>query len=294
MLFFYKAAKIHYFPNARYFNPSLGLPAHKRQNLYMGMCVFLFYFCANQLELKPMWALFKKEITGFFGSLTGYIVIAAFLMANALFMWLLPGNVFESGYAAIDPLFINAPFIYLLLIPAITMRAFAEEKKAGTIESLLTKPLSDIKIILAKYFAGFSVVVLSLLPTLVYVLSIYQLASPKGDIDLGGIWGSYLGLLLLGSVYVAVGIFTSTLTENQIIALVYSVVLCLFLTWGLDMVSKFNSVKVIDLVIRNLGISEHYNSISRGVVDSRDVLYFLSANILFLFAANLMLQKRKW
>ncbi|MGQ3014072.1 MAG: gliding motility-associated ABC transporter permease subunit GldF [Flavobacteriales bacterium] len=258
------------------------------------MSVFFFYFCANQLELKPMWALFKKEITGFFGSLTGYIVIAAFLMANALFMWLLPGNVFESGYAAIDPLFMNAPFIYLLLIPAITMRAFAEEKKAGTIESLLTKPLSDLKIVLAKYFAGFTVVVLSLLPTLVYVLSIYQLASPKGDIDLGGIWGSYLGLLLLGSVYVAVGIFTSTLTENQIIALVYSVVLCLFLTWGLDMVSKFNSVKVIDLVILNLGISEHYNSISRGVVDSRDVLYFLSANVLFLFAANLMLQKRKW
>lgn len=241
-----------------------------------------------------MWALYKKELTGFFGSLTGYIVIAAFLMANALFMWLLPGNIFESGYAVIDPLFMNAPFIYLILIPAITMRSFAEEKKAGTIESLLTKPITDIKIVLAKYSAGLTVVIFSLIPTLIYVLSIYQLASPLGDIDLGSIWGSYLGLLLLGSVYVAVGIFTSTLTENQIIALIYSVSICLFLTWGLDMISRFNNLKFIDLLILNLGISEHYNSISRGVIDTRDVLYFTSANILFLFAANLMLQKRKW
>lgn len=241
-----------------------------------------------------MWALYKKELTGFFGSLTGYIVIAAFLMANALFMWLLPGNIFESGYAVIDPLFMNAPFIYLILIPAITMRSFAEEKKAGTIESLLTKPITDIKIVLAKYSAGLTVVLFSLIPTLIYVLSVYQLASPLGDIDLGSIWGSYLGLLLLGSVYVAVGIFTSTLTENQIIALIYSVSICLFLTWGLDMISKFNTLKFIDLLILNLGISEHYNSISRGVIDTRDVLYFTSANILFLFAANLMLQKRKW
>lgn len=241
-----------------------------------------------------MWALYKKELTGFFGSLTGYIVIISFLMANALFMWLLPGNIFEMGYAAIDPLFINAPYIYLLLIPAITMRAFAEEKKAGTIESLLTKPLSDIRIILGKYLAGFTVVLFSVLPTLIYVLSIYQLASPKGDIDLGGIWGSYIGLLLLGSVYLAVGIFTSTLTENQIIALIYSVVICLFLTWGLDMIAQFNSVKIIDLLIINLGISEHYNSISRGVIDSRDIAYFISADIAFLYAANLMLQKRKW
>lgn len=241
-----------------------------------------------------MWALYKKELTGFFGSLTGYIVIISFLMANALFMWLLPGNIFEMGYAAIDPLFINAPYIYLLLIPAITMRAFAEEKKAGTIESLLTKPLSDIRIILGKYLAGFTVVFFSVLPTLIYVLSIYQLASPKGDIDLGGIWGSYIGLLLLGSVYIAVGIFTSTLTENQIIALIYSVVICLFLTWGLDMIAQFNSVKIIDLLIINLGISEHYNSISRGVIDSRDIAYFISADIAFLYAANLMLQKRKW
>ena len=241
-----------------------------------------------------MWALYKKELTGFFGSLTGYIVIISFLMANALFMWLLPGNIFEMGYAAIDPLLITAPYIYLLLIPAITMRAFAEEKKAGTIESLLTKPLSDIRIILGKYLAGFTVVFFSVLPTLIYVLSIYQLASPKGDIDLGGIWGSYIGLLLLGSVYLAVGIFTSTLTENQIIALIYSVVICLFLTWGLDMIAQFNSVKIIDLLIINLGISEHYNSISRGVIDSRDIAYFISADIAFLYAANLMLQKRKW
>lgn len=242
-----------------------------------------------------MFALFKKELTGFLGSLLGYIVISVFLIGNGLVLWIMPNsNVLEFGYASIDPLFANAPYIFLLLIPAITMRTFAEEKKAGTIETLFTKPISDIKIILAKYLASLVLVVLSLLPTLLYVYTIGSLANPKWDVDFGAIWGSYIGLLFLGSVYIAVGIFASSLTDNQIISFIYSVCICLFLTFGLSELANFSSVRFIDLLILKLGLAEHYNSISRGVVDSRDVLYFLGANVLFLSLANLILQRRKW
>lgn len=229
------------------------------------------------------------------GSLLGYIVIGVFLLANGIVLWMIPeSNVLDFGYATIDPLFANAPYVFLLLIPAVTMRTFAEEKKAGTIETLFTKPLSDIKIIMAKYLASLVLVVLSLLPTLLYVYTVGSLANPKWDMDFGAIWGSYLGLLFLASVYIAIGIFASTLTDNQIISFIYSVCICLFLTFGLTELANFNSVRFIDLLVLKLGLAEHYNSISRGVVDSRDVVYFLGANVLFLASANLILQRRKW
>lgn len=242
-----------------------------------------------------MFALFRKELTGFLGSILGYIVIVVFLISNGIFLWLIPNsNVLDFGYATIDPLFANAPYVFLLLIPAITMRTFAEEKKAGTIETLFTKPISDLKIILAKYFSSLVLVVLSLLPTLLYVYTVGSLANPKWDIDFGAIWGSYIGLLFLASVYISVGIFSSTLTDNQIISFIYSVCICLFLTFGLSEIANFSSVRFIDLLILKFGMAEHYNSISRGVVDSRDVLYFLGANMFFLGLANLILQRRKW
>lgn len=229
------------------------------------------------------------------GSLLGYIVIGVFLLANGIVLWMIPeSNVLDFGYATIDPLFVNAPYVFLLLIPAITMRTFAEEKKAGTIETLFTKPLSDIQIILAKYLASLVLVILSLLPTLLYVYTVGTLANPRWDIDFGAIWGSYIGLLFLASVYIAIGIFASSLTDNQIISFIYSVCICLFLTFGMSELANFNSVRFIDLLILKLGLAEHYNSISRGVVDSRDVVYFLGANVLFLASANLILQRRKW
>jgi len=242
-----------------------------------------------------MLALFKKELTGFLGSLLGYIVISVFLIGNGIMLWLVPDtNVLDFGYATIDPLFANAPYIFLLLIPAITMRTFAEEKKAGTIETLFTKPIGDIQIILAKYLASLVLVVLSLLPTLVYVYTVGTLANPKWDIDFGAIWGSYIGLLFLASVYIAIGIFASTLTDNQIVSFIISVCICLFFTFGMTELANFNSVRFIDLLILKLGLAEHYNSISRGVIDTRDVLYFLGVNVLFLSLANLILQRRKW
>lgn len=242
-----------------------------------------------------MFSLFKKELVGFLGSLLGYIVISVFLIGNGLVLWVVSeSNVLDFGYATLDPLFGNAPYIFLLLIPAITMRTFAEEKKGGTIETLFTKPLSDIKIIMAKYWASLVLVILSLLPTLLYVYTVGTLANPVWDLDFGAIWGSYLGLVFLASVYIAVGIFASTLTDNQIISFIYSVCICLFLTFGLSELANFSSVRFIDLLILKLGLAEHYNSISRGVIDSRDVLYFLGANVLFISLANLNLQRRKW
>ena len=242
-----------------------------------------------------MYALFKKELTGFLGSLLGYIVIGVFLLVNGLLLWALPfTNVMEFGYATIDPLFANAPYVFLLLIPAVTMRTFAEEKKSGTLETLFTKPISDIRIILAKYLASLVLVVLSLLPTLLYVYTTGYLANPVWDVDFGAIWGSYIGLLLLASVYIAVGIFASTLTDNQIISFIYSVSLCLFFTFGMSELANFSSLRFVDLLILNLGLAEHYNSVSRGVIDTRDLLYFLSANVFFLGLANLILQRRKW
>jgi ABC-2 type transport system permease protein len=242
-----------------------------------------------------MYALFKKELTGFLGSLLGYIIIGVFLLVNGLLLWALPfTNVLEFGYATLDPLFANAPYVFLLLIPAVTMRTFAEEKKSGTLETLFTKPISDIRIILAKYLASLVLVILSLLPTLLYVYTAGYLANPIWDVDFGAIWGSYIGLLLLASVYIAVGIFASTLTDNQIISFIYSVSLCLFLTFGMSELANFSSLRFVDLLILNLGLAEHYNSVSRGVIDSRDILYFLSANTFFLGLANLILQRRKW
>jgi len=185
-----------------------------------------------------MITLLKKEISSFLSSLIGYIVITVFLLVNGLFLWVFPSefNILDFGYSNIDGLFMIAPFVFLFLIPAITMRLFADEKKSGTIEVLLTQPLSDFQIIMAKYLAGFALVIFSLLPTLVYFFSVYQLGLPAGNIDAGGMWGSYLGLLFLGSAFVAIGLFSSSLTDNQIVAFIISVFLCGFIYLGFEFI----------------------------------------------------------
>ena len=169
-----------------------------------------------------MYTLLKKEISGFFSSLTGYIVIIVFLVINSLFMWIFPGsnNVSDGGYANLDTLFTIAPWVFLFLVPAVTMRMFADEKKSGTIELLLTRPLSDFQIIFAKYLAGLLLVLFSILPTLIYFYSVYQLGNPVGNIDTGGTWGSFIGLFFLAGIYVAIGTLSSSFTENQIVAFI--------------------------------------------------------------------------
>ncbi len=243
-----------------------------------------------------MLTLLKKEISGFLNSLIGYIVIGVFLLVNGLFLWVLPldFNIPEYGYANIDGLFLLAPFVFLFLIPAITMRSFADEKKSGTIELLLTKPLSDIQIILAKYFAGVILVFISLLPTLIYFVTVYRFGLPVGNMDVGGTWGSYIGLLFLGASFVAVGIFSSSLSDNQIVSFIISVFICGFVYLGFEFIYSLDLFGNIDLFIKSLGISAHYASVSRGVIDTRDLVYFLSFITFFLLLTKTSLESRKW
>lgn len=243
-----------------------------------------------------MTTLYLKEIRTFLSSLIGYVVIVVFLLINGLFLWVFQGefNILDFGYANMDGLFMIAPFIFLFLIPAITMRSFSEEKRVGTIEMILTKPLSDFQIIAAKYLAGLTLVVFSLLPTLVYMFSVYQLGLPKGNMDLGGAWGSYIGLLFLGASFVAIGLFSSTLTDNQIVSFIIGVFLCGFLYIGFEFIYSLEWFGNLDLFIKSLGINSHYTAMSRGVIDTRDVLYYLSIIALFIILAKHSLERRKW
>ena len=243
-----------------------------------------------------MYVLFLKELNSFLSSLIGYITIVVFLVVMGLFLWVLPldFNVLTFGYAGLDGLFMLAPWIFLFLIPAITMKMFAEERKNGTIELLLTKPISDLSIILAKFFAGLCLVVLSILPTLVYIVAVYQLGAPKGNLDLGGIIGSYIGLIFLGGVFVAIGIFSSSITNNQIIAFILSVLLSAFAYIGFDAITSLEIFGNADLIIKSIGINQHYVSISRGVIDTRDVIYYLSAIAFFILLTKISLESRNW
>lgn len=243
-----------------------------------------------------MTALFRKEISSFFSTLTGYFVIIVFLLANSFFIWIFPGelNVLDSGYASLDTLFIIAPWVFLFLVPAVTMRMFSEEKRSGTFELLFTRPLSDFSIISAKYFASLILVIFALLPTLVYYFSVYYLSYPVGNIDIGGFWGSFIGLFFLAAIYVAVGIFTSSITDNQIVSFLLAILISFILYAGFDSISALPVLHSIDQWVIRIGINEHYRSMSRGVIDSRDIIYYLCVIFLFLFVTKFVLQSRKW
>jgi ABC-2 type transport system permease protein len=247
------------------------------------------------LFLSPnMYALLKKEIKVFLSSLIGYVVIIVFLLS--LFMWVFPAetNVLRNGYANINPLFEIGPWVFLFLIPAITMRSFAEERKTGTIELLLTRPLTDMQIVFSKFLAGFILVIFSLLPTLVYYYSVHKLGYPAGNIDTGGMWGSYFGLLFLGGAFVAIGVFASSLSDNQIISFVMAVAFCAFCYIGFDNLSSLEFFGKSDSFLLSLSINTHYVSLSRGVIDTRDVIYFISLIAVFLFATRTVVESRKW
>ena len=243
-----------------------------------------------------MTSIFFKEVNSFFSSLIGYIVIGVFLIVMGLFLWVFPNtNLIDYGYAGLDELFVTTPNIFMFLIPAITMRMLAEETQTGTIELLATRPLHDIEIILAKYLASVFLVVFALLPTLLYYYSMYQLGSPVGNIDGGAFWGSFIGLILLGASFSAIGIFASSLTNNQIVSFIVAVFLCFLFFKGFELLSNFPAfIGSIDYVVEMLGINFHYNSISQGIVDTRDIIYFLSLIALFLVLTNTALERRKW
>ena len=243
-----------------------------------------------------MFALYLKEIRSFLTSITGYVVVLVFLITTGLFLWFFPSdfNILDYGYANLDGLFIVAPIVFLFLVPAVTMRSFSEEKKSGTIELLFTRPLSDLQIILAKFFASVTLVIIAIIPTLVYFFSVYQLGFPIGNLDIGSIWGSYIGLIFLGAAFASIGVFASSVTDNQVISFIFAIVISAFLYLGFEFIYSLDLFGNIDLFIRSLGISAHYSSISRGVVDTRDVIYFLSVIALFISLTNFSLSKRSW
>ena len=229
-----------------------------------------------------MIAILKKEFNSFFASPIAYLVIGVFLLMNGLFLWIFKGdfNILNAGFADLNSFFFFAPWVFLFLIPAITMKSFADEFNNGTIELLKTKPISDWQIVFGKFWASLLLVIVALIPTLTYVYTVYQLGNPNGNIDLGTTIGSYIGLLFLAATYTSIGLFTSTLSKNQIVAFILGLFITFFLYYGFDAISDSLGN---DLTIKKMGINEHFKSISRGVIDTRDIVYFLSVTLFFLF-----------
>ncbi|WMI70335.1 gliding motility-associated ABC transporter substrate-binding protein GldG [Mangrovimonas sp. YM274] len=240
-----------------------------------------------------MLAILKKEINSFFASPIGYLVIALFLLLNGLFLWVFKGdfNILDNGFADLTTFFTLAPWILIFLVPAITMRSFCDEKKQGTLELLLTKPVSQIQIVLGKYLGSLLLIVMALLPTLLYAYSIYKLGNPEGNLDVGSTLGSYFGLLFLAAAYTAIGIFSSTLTDNQIVAFISAVFLCFIFYFGFEGLSSLNLFG--DTVyLEKLGMENHFKSMSRGVLDTRDLLYFLSIIAIFVLLTAKRIQTK--
>jgi len=232
----------------------------------------------------------QKEIRSFFSSITAYIVIAIFLLVTGLMLWVIPGqyNILDGGYAQLNGLFELAPWLFLFLCPAISMRSIAEEKFAQTWDWLLSKPMAITKIVLAKYLAALILVLVALLPSLVSLVSVLYIAEPAGNVDLAAFWGSFIGLLLLAAVYLALGIFASSLSKNQVFAFIIALSLSFFLFYGLDLIAMFFHTGSSIQSVKNLGIHAHYASISRGIIDSGDILYFL---IIAIFCLYLTIKK---
>ncbi|WP_443943867.1 gliding motility-associated ABC transporter permease subunit GldF [Pedobacter sp. AW1-32] len=235
-----------------------------------------------------MYAVFKRELFSFLHSMVAYITIGIFLLVSGLLLWFFPDtSILDYGYAELSGFFSLVPYLFMFLIPAITMRSFAEERREGTYELLITRPVTIWQIIIAKYFASLVLVLLALIPTLVYYYSLSKLGFPEGNIDSGAVIGSYIGLFLLGAAFTAIGVFSSSLTKNQVIAFVICAGLCAFAYLGFDYSSQLLRFQNIDTTIMSLGINEHYTSISRGVLDTRDLIYFISFAILFLLLTKI-------
>ena len=242
-----------------------------------------------------MISIFRKEISVFLSSLIGYVVIGVFLTITGLFIWFFADtSVLNYAIASLDQLFIIGPFVLLILIPALTMRSFSEEYQYGTIELLYTKPVSIWQIILGKFLANFLLVLLALLPTLIYAYSIYELGSPRGNLDLGATIGSYIGLIFLSAAFVSIGMWASSLMKNQISGFLFSGFMCFMFFWGADYLSRIPSFSGgLDYTIQQLGMKLHYDNLSRGLIRLSDVIYFLTIIILGWIGCHYSLSKRK-
>lgn len=258
-------------------------------NLIFDVILIGYYFTVL------MKALYFKEIRSFLSSIIGYIFILIFLIASGLFHWIISENtnLLEGVEADLIPFFNLSPLIFLILIPAITMRSIAEERRTGTIELLFTRPISDFKILLAKYLASVTLFVIALVPTLIYYASMHYLGNPVGIIDDGTTLTSYLGLILLGSTFVAIGIFASSITSSQIVAFILAMFLCWLFYQGFELLGSFNQLGSFDSVIKYCGMTYHYDGIKRGLIDTKNVAYFLTLIAFFMFAALTVIKSIK-
>lgn len=238
-----------------------------------------------------MLALIKKEISNFFSGPIGYLVVAVFLTINGLFLWVFGGeyNIFDAGFADLNAYFELAPWVLLFLIPAVTMRSISEERKTATLELLFTKPISLKNLVFGKYLGVLSLILIAILPTLLYIVTISSLSNPSGQWDTGSTLGSFIGLLFLAMSFTAIGLWTSSVTSNQIVAFIYGVFLCFLLYFGFDGLSTLST----NWELEQLGMRYHYNNVSRGVLDSRDLVYFLSLSFLFLTLTLVQLKSLK-
>jgi ABC-2 type transport system permease protein len=237
---------------------------------------------------------FAKEFNGFFNSLIAYIVIGVFLTAIGLLIWVFPEtSVLDYGYADLDTLFSLGPYVFIFLVPAITMKSFAEERKSGTLELLLTKPLTETGIIGGKFLAALAVVGIALVPTLIYYASVYALGNPIGNIDTAGVAGSYIGLFFLAGVFCSIGVATSAMTSNQIVSFILATFFCFLIYSGFDSISVLATGDWV-LAIRQVGILYHYESMSKGLLDSRDIIYFLTVTGLMILITRIILGSRQW
>lgn len=236
-----------------------------------------------------MFAILKKEFNSFFASPIAYVVIGVFLLMNGLFLWIFKDdfNILNAGFADLNSFFFLVPRVFIFLIPAITMKSFADEYSNGTIELLKTKPISEWQIVFGKFLASLLLIVVAIIPTFTYVYSVYQLGNPVGNLDIGSTIGSYIGLLFLAATYTSIGLFTSTLSKNQIVAFILGVFLTFILVYGFDAIAYSLDNK---LTIQKIGIIEHYKSISRGIIDTRDLIYFVSVTAFFLFITKTRLE----
>ncbi|SKC12571.1 gliding motility-associated ABC transporter permease subunit GldF [Dyadobacter psychrophilus] len=239
-----------------------------------------------------MFAIFQKEIGSFFNSLIAYIVMAAFLTAIGLIVWVFPdSNILDYGYADLGSFFQLAPYVLLFLIPAITMRSIAEEARNGTLELLLTKPLRNSELVLGKFFANWVLVAITLLPTLIYYYSVYKLGNPEGNVDSAAVFGSYIGLLLFCGVLVSMGIWTSSLTDNQIVAFIVSVFIAFIWYVGFGALAQLAGVGMVAELLNWAALDQQYLALGKGLVDSRNIIYLLSLIALFLFLAHIRIEK---
>ena len=242
-----------------------------------------------------MIALFRKELSVFFSTLIGYLIIGIFLLINSFLLWsdFSNMNILSYGYADMDIFFTSAPLFFLLFIPAISMRVFTEEYSSGTIETLITKPITSLQIVIAKFLAVFVLVLFAIISTLIYTVSIYYLGESIGNLDLAGIMGSYFGLIFLCALFSAISIFASSLANNQIISFAFAILISTLFYFGFDLLSELSVFKNFDLFIQKIGISFHYEMMSKGLFKLSDIIYFVSFTILFIKLTELVVSERK-